>query len=131
MSFLKRLFNRNSESTSLGTSQSICPYCNQALEPKPKRKKKCPHCNGTIYVSKGNLLTEEENFISAWVHRLEGYGITLKQFQVERQKLSKQFGSQASPNDTVWRILNTLVTKDAGTAYYLMAALAREENISP
>lgn len=158
MLFLKRLFNRKNESTSpeleikqstefvhtppespdkinklndLGTSQSICPYCNQALDPKPKRKKNCPHCNGTIYVSKGKLLTEEGKFIDVWVNRLDEHGVTPGQFQIERQRLSKQFGFQASLNDTVWRILNTLVTKDAEKAYDLMATLAREENKIP
>ena len=29
-----------------------CPYCDQALDEIPKRKKKCPHCGEPIYVKK-------------------------------------------------------------------------------
>jgi len=34
-----------------------CPYCGQAIEPKPKRSRKCPHCNEWVVVRRGNLVT--------------------------------------------------------------------------
>jgi len=34
----------------IGFVDAICPYCSSALEKKPGRKKKCPHCGNFIYV---------------------------------------------------------------------------------
>lgn len=37
-----------------------CPYCNNPLEKKPTRKKKCPSCGEYIYVKKGQLYKEDD-----------------------------------------------------------------------
>lgn len=34
----------------IGNVEAICPYCQNELEKKPGRKKKCPHCGNFIYV---------------------------------------------------------------------------------
>ncbi|MGB8226673.1 MAG: hypothetical protein WCE45_07430, partial [Sedimentisphaerales bacterium] len=34
----------------LGNIEPICPYCNGALEEKPKRRSKCPHCGNYFRV---------------------------------------------------------------------------------
>jgi len=36
----------------IGNDGSECPYCFTPLEPRPGRKKKCPHCGEYIYVRK-------------------------------------------------------------------------------
>ena len=41
--------------------ENLCPYCKRPLDPKPKRSKKCPHCQKQIYVKKGILYTEEQH----------------------------------------------------------------------
>jgi len=35
-----------------------CPYCDKLIDPKPTRKRKCPHCGQPIFVRAGELLTE-------------------------------------------------------------------------
>lgn len=39
-----------------------CPYCENILEAKPKRSKKCPFCKNRIAVYKGVLYQEKELF---------------------------------------------------------------------
>src|ERR1700733_3999817 len=34
----------------IGNIDAVCPNCNQRLDKKPGRKKKCPHCGRFIYV---------------------------------------------------------------------------------
>ena len=94
-----------------------CPYCGEKLEKKPTRKKKCPHCSEYIYVRKGELLTEKQSAelvrVSRWIGILKRYGVDEKTFMEERKKLSKQFGFEAPINDTVWRVMNVLVSKQS------------------
>jgi hypothetical protein len=87
-----------------------CPYCGYNLDVIPKRKKKCPKCDKDIFISQGKLYTKEEKEIRDWLSREQGLGITRKMFNEEREKLSEQFGSIASINDTAWRILNIINT---------------------
>ena len=113
-----------------------CPYCDAELNPKPKRKKKCPVCGKPIYVRKGKLLTEEEAAIEEWLNYLRKFDIDRKEFDTHREKLSQQFGFTASVHDTVWRILNTVAgeTRDLQQrqwAYSEMARLAWREGKSP
>ena len=113
-----------------------CPYCGEILDPAPKRKKKCPHCAQYILVRKGELLTEEEAKIRDWLGFLEQFSISRKDFDKHRAGLTKRFGSQASVNDTVWGILNALVskTKDIHTlqnVYFEMERLASQEGKDP
>ena len=113
-----------------------CPYCQCELDIVPKRKKKCPHCGGFIFVRNGRLITEDDANIEDWLVRLAQFRITKAEFDSNRQNLSKQFGSLASINDTVWRILNEEVLKrrsfhDVEMAYYEMARLASTEDKDP
>jgi hypothetical protein len=130
-----------------GTKLIRCPYCSEVLETAPKRKKKCPHCGRFIFVRQGELFTEaslkdyeakqrEEAAISSWLSRLAQFGVTQQAFDRHRKALSKQFGFQAPVNDTVWRILNSLVRpsrsrQDLKAIYLYMANLIIEEGKDP
>jgi hypothetical protein len=74
------------------------------LEKKPARKQKCPHCRKVILIRSGKLITEEQTKIIDLLLRLEFFGITRKDFDEQREELSKSFGSRASVNNTVWRM---------------------------
>lgn len=109
-----------------------CPHCRAALDPKPKRKAKCRYCGQAFVVRGGVLLTEEEAAIQDWLSRLESLGVTRKDFDSHRQQLSRQFGFKAPVNDTIWRILNSLITAKADhvqlvRVYVEMAGLLRLE----
>lgn len=113
-----------------------CPNCGKALEDAPKRKTKCPHCGQYILVRKGELVTEEEASIRDWLARLGGLGVTRQDFERARGKLSKQFGFRAGVNDTVWRILNSMVGQPQSqpvlkSVYLEMAHLAELEGKDP
>ncbi len=41
-------------------AQTPCPYCNQPIEPAPRRARKCPECQRKVYPRDGKLLTEEQ-----------------------------------------------------------------------
>lgn len=114
-----------------------CPYCNEALSSPPTRKQKCPHCDQFIYVRQGKLVTKDQSTIIDWLSKLESYGITREYFQKQRKDLSAQFGFKANVNDTIWRILNQLVTKYANSPndlrqiYQLMSSHASSEGKDP
>ena len=111
-----------------------CPYCYEVLQVKPDRKLPCPHCNKPIYIRMGELVTEEEAQIEDWIARI---GISRSQFDKARGQLSKQFGQQASVNDTVWKVLNELIVTWANQpssleqVYRHMSALASKEGKDP
>jgi hypothetical protein len=86
-----------------------CPNCNSVLQEKPTRKRECPYCNKIIFVRNGELVTEEQAVILDWLGTLEHFGITRSDFDEQRSELSKNFGVQASVNDTLWRIFNNLI----------------------
>lgn len=44
--------------------EGTCPHCLSTLQPRPKRKKKCPHCGEYVYVRRGELVKEPENPVS-------------------------------------------------------------------
>ena len=126
---------------------SVCPYCGTVLEPKPTRKKKCPHCKNYVFVRRGNLFTEqglkeyeaqerEEWTIKRWVDQLDQFGIAQVTFEHQREELSKRFGSRASVYDTIWQILNGLISPsrsrfESKMIYFLMASVMREEGRNP
>ena len=68
-----------------------CPYCKIELDTVFKRKKKCPQCDKFIFVRNGQLMTEDEANIEDWLIGLAQFGITKKDFDSNRQALSKQF----------------------------------------
>jgi hypothetical protein len=109
-----------------------CPYCGVILEPRPKRKKKCPHCAQYVFVRRGTLLTKEEAAIDDWLKQVDHLHVTRKAFDRQRQKLGEQFGSTPSVNDTAWRILNNLLMTrqrhhDQQLIYLEMARIVRAE----
>lgn len=118
--------------------KSKCPNCNMTLPARPTRKQECPHCSRLILVRNGELVTEEQASILDWLARLEGLGVTRKDFDKHRSELSKQFGvQQAAVNDTIWRILNKLVLVYARSDSHLeqiyreMAKLTSSEGNDP
>ena len=144
MSFFKRLFGKPEEpqedkstqndmnAASVSATVVRCPYCSEALEKKPSRKTKCPHCGNAIYVQKGRLLTEKEqqreNFVSTWVRKLQnsGFDFTAEDFESEERALQRQFGRTGSWNDVIWGVLNRLSAEaeehvDRMSIYMLMA----------
>jgi len=88
-------------------------------------------------VRNGQLVTEEQATILDWLGALESFGISRKDFDEHRSKLSKNFGFQASVNDTIWRILNNLIMTYARNEaaleqiYREMAKLVSSEGKDP
>jgi hypothetical protein len=113
----------------IGNIDAVCPYCNQGLDKKPGRKKRCPHCGQSIYVrtrpSDGEkvLVTEaqSEQIEEQWfiVHggshdayllakrRVAEEQVKLAgRFAEEKVKLVERFGREPSDNDVRWSLLN-------------------------
>lgn len=118
-------------------SRPKCPNCNTPMSSRPSRKQECPHCGKLILVRRGDLVTEEQAQIMDWMARLEVLGVSSRDFQEHRRNLSEQFGHPASINDTIWRILNSLVVQYANDRsalehiYREMAALVSSEGKDP
>jgi DNA-directed RNA polymerase subunit RPC12/RpoP len=102
---------------SIGNVDAICPHCNQPLDKKPSRKKKCPHCGEFIFVrtrpsdEQRVLVTEDqaEEIEEQWsiVNGTHGeYLAKKKRFADEKAKLAKRFGREPSDNDITWSLLN-------------------------
>ncbi|RJP46306.1 MAG: hypothetical protein C4583_19210 [Anaerolineaceae bacterium] len=114
-----------------------CPNCNLELQTRPSRKENCPYCGDFILVRHGKLVTEEQAKVMDWLVRLEIFGVTRRDFDRQREALSKQFGNRASVNDTVWRILNNLILRLGKSSVLLeqvyreMASLASNEGKDP
>jgi len=117
-----------------------CPYCEFELDKKPTRKKKCPNCSEFIFVRRGELYTEKQVkeiiFKSKWLSWLERYGASEEMFTQIRERLSKQFGFEASVNDTIWGLMNTLTGQqedliDMVQIYLLMGDFVEEEGKDP
>ena len=104
--------------------EALCPYCQRVLDKRPKRKKKCPHCENYIYVRrlppKGErrvLVTEEEaeeidsgwkqlHFRRKWLGMLQQYGIVDEDFDAHRKKLRERLGQEPSEADVVWSLFH-------------------------
>jgi hypothetical protein len=117
-------------------SQSKCPYCNQVLTPPPKWGKKCPFCGQQFMIRQGEPVTLEEAKFRDGLLLLEEYGVTRKDFDRHRADLTKQFGFKASVDDTVWRILNSLIAKERDIQilrriYFEMGRLVSQEGKNP
>jgi len=41
----------------MDANTAACPYCTKVIEPRPRRKRKCPHCREPVVVRQGALLT--------------------------------------------------------------------------
>ena len=101
----------------IGNTDAICPYCQNALEKKPGRKKKCPKCGEFIYVrtrpsdeqkvlvteSQAEMIEEQWAIVNG-THR--EFLANKKRYENERQRLRKQFGSEPSKDDIQWGLHN-------------------------
>ncbi len=101
----------------VGNVEPICPHCDQRLEKKPGRKKKCPHCGDFIFVrtrpsdEQRVLVTEAEveEIEEQWsivngTH--DEYLAQKSRFARERVKLAQRFGREPTENDVRWSLLN-------------------------
>lgn len=134
---------------SVGNLEAVCPYCNQSLEKKPGRKKKCQHCGQFIYVrtrpsdEQQVLVTEAqaEEIGEQWsiVNGTHiAYLAEKKRFAGEKDKLAKRFGREPSDNDVRWSQLNQELLQHARqrnwglfrNAKFEMAEILRKEDKS-
>ena len=82
-----------------------CPHCNMAIEPAPKRKKKCLMCGKDIYVrtdplNKNQLLLKADD---AFVLDMISYfGVSERAYS---EIMSKARGNRKL-GDTIWPLLN-------------------------
>jgi len=134
----------------VGNVDVMCPHCNQRLEKKPGRKKKCPHCGEFIFVrtrpsdEKQVLVTEAqaEEIEEQWsivngTH--ESYLAKKRRFTSEKAKLAKHFGREPSDNDVTWSLLNQELMEHASqqnwglfrNAKMQMADILRKESKLP
>ena len=111
------IFLRKRSFPKVGNVDAVCPYCNNTLEKKPGRKKKCPSCNNFIYVrtrpkdGKKVLVTREQTEIleEQWsiVNGTHAQFLRNKRIiENERRSLAKKFGREPSENDIRWSLLN-------------------------
>jgi uncharacterized Zn finger protein (UPF0148 family) len=141
--------SRKRDFETVGNIDAVCPYCNQALEKKPGRKKTCPHCGQFIYVrtrpsdEQQVLVTEPqaEQIEEQWsivngTH--DAYLADKKRFTKEKAKLAKRFGREPSDNDVRWSQLNQQLIENARqrnwglfrNAKFEMAEILRKEDRS-
>jgi DNA-directed RNA polymerase subunit RPC12/RpoP len=113
----------------IGNLDAVCPHCNQGLEKKPGRKKKCPRCGQFIYVrtrpSDGEkvLVTEaqaekiqeqwfivhggkHDAYLEAKRQVAQGKVKLAERFAEEKAMLAERFGREPSDNDVQWGLLN-------------------------
>lgn len=131
----------------IGVSDSVCPYCNNVLDKKPARKKKCPHCDNFIYVrtrpqDKAKVLVTErqaEQIDEQWSIANGTHGAYLAEknkIANEHSRLAKKFGKEPSANDVKWGILTKEVLDHASdgdwglyrNAHFQMAEVLRKES---
>ena len=72
------------------SAANVCPHCGNLLESVPKRKTRCPHCEGDIYVRSNqygfsSLVSEADAHCLDW---LKAYEISIKQYE-KVQKATK------------------------------------------
>jgi hypothetical protein len=48
------------EEPGMATAGVACPYCGQAIEPPPRRNRKCPHCGRWVFLRDGRPMTEAD-----------------------------------------------------------------------
>jgi len=108
----------------VGNVDPICPHCNEGLEKKPGRKKKCPHCGQFIYVrtrpsdGKRVLVTEiqAEEIAEQWAivnGTHDAFLAERRRFAHEKAKLARRFGREPSDNEVRWSQLNQELTEHA------------------
>jgi hypothetical protein len=122
---------------------AVCPYCEQTLDKRPKRKKKCAHCGEYIFVRSrqhlfpSTLLTERDAIVVDHFEQLKGtasFGVDNEDFLRERETLTQRFGRQPASGDVLWSLYNRLAHDLAATGdrappflYFLMAHFLYED----
>jgi|Deesub1362A_J573_1020465.scaffolds.fasta_scaffold02704_6 hypothetical protein len=97
--------------------EALCPYCNQPIEPPPKRRKKCPHCGQPVYVKRKQDLfptiyvTEEQAQAIKDMENLKVHGLTSKDFWRKEKELVQKFGRRPSYRDVLWALYNEAITR--------------------
>lgn len=116
LTLIKNIFLNKSKLTILGNIESLCPYCNNLLEKKPKKKTKCPHCSNYIFVrtrpldNKKILIKDDQKELikEQWAIKNDTHDLYLQErdlFNKTKKKLIQKNG-HASDNDTKWFLLN-------------------------
>jgi len=126
-SFVRKIL-RGEEGGTQEQTIPLCPYCKQALEQRPQRKKKCPFCKNFIYArtlpsTRAKVLaTEAEakkidaewagvHFQNEWLDSLEQYGVTKRDFELHKRRLSEESGREPSDEDVIGSLLGNLAAK--------------------
>lgn len=107
----------------IGQAEDFCPSCGCALDRRPKRKAKCPHCGDPIHVK-----TRPQDRIRVLVTKAQADALqiewtiypreipfaidpTSREFSVMSAALTKRFLKQPSEADVVWGCLNARTLK--------------------
>ena len=110
------LLGRRPAFNAVGNVDAVCPYCNAAINKKPGRKKKCPHCGNDIYVRTrpgddqkvlvtivlADVIDEQWSIVNG-TH--DAYLAKRQEKEKARSRLRKRQGSEPSDNDIQWDIL--------------------------
>ena len=108
---------RESKPTEVGRLDSVCPYCENMLEKRPGRKKKCPHCGNFILVRtrpsdrKRVLVTEEQaDFVDEqWAIHNGTHDVYLqrkREYEDAKASLRERLGCEPLDSDVRWNLLN-------------------------
>ena len=105
----------------IGVVDPICPYCGNALEKMPGRKKKCPSCSNFIFVrtrpldEKRVLIREDqkEEMEEQWAIKHDVYEEfstgrwgTKEELESMRDELRKRSGREPLERDIQWQLFN-------------------------
>ncbi|MFA6474640.1 MAG: hypothetical protein WCV88_00380 [Patescibacteria group bacterium] len=71
-------------------------------------------------------------YIKKYLNSLSAYGVSGKDFENQKEKLTKKFGQPASDGDTLWSLFNLVILKttdlqDQKMIYFTMALYLNEE----
>ena len=149
MGLLSKLFGTNStqndgpQTPPKDLREPFCPSCGGKLAKVPGAKTMCPHCKKPIYVrtrpeDNARVLVNDEGaekIEEAWaiengVH--DEYLAEKQRVKDTKEKLTKQFGTEASDADVQWRILNEDLMKcaqDQNWGFYRNVILAMGDHV--
>lgn len=119
----------------IGSTGDACPYCDIRLEPRPKKKKKCPHCGQFIYVRTRPIDNERVLLREADLEPLEEQWAIAHgwhgQYLMNRQRADDVKFTLAGirqeliSNDVRWSLLNKEATAHAANRNWAMYRSAR------
>ncbi|MBI5884045.1 MAG: hypothetical protein HZB91_13195 [Elusimicrobia bacterium] len=94
----------------------ICPYCSQALDKMPGRKKKCPHCGNNMYVRTRPVDRQRVLVTERGAQDIDAQWATIgakqqamrfvdeTEFNKEKDALSARSGREPSDFDVLWTL---------------------------